>query len=251
MLVRGLLFSVLMVSATSAQARVFNINKETFAAYFDVSGGPSAIGTGAFDGEATGIKHSGGANYNYGGEFGFLYTRPYVSLRFGLEILKPSAIESSSATNAADAELYTGDSEILGFAPKLGLEVNLHGNATSRSFVALGVGAASVTMKNSYKLTAAGQAAFPGVSNHDIEAKGSATMLNASLGYEGLLTDTTTIVVEMGYRQLSIENLEYTKAVTTFNGPVSSGGKVTTATGSPRDLNLSGAFVAIGFRFYL
>ncbi|AFY02770.1 hypothetical protein [Bdellovibrio bacteriovorus] len=251
MIVRGLLFAALLISATSAQARVFNINNETFAAYFDVSAGPSAIGTGAFDGEATGLSYSGGSGYNYSGEFGFLYTRQYMSLRFGLEIIRPSAIEGSSATNASETELYTADSQILGYAPKLGVEFNLQSNARSRSFVALGVGAASVTMKNSYTLTTDGQTAFPGVSNHDVEAKGSGTLLNASLGYEGLLTDTTTIVVEMGYRQLNIENLEYTKSVTTFKGPVNSGDKVTTAAGEQRDLNLSGAFIAIGFRFYL
>lgn len=248
---QNLLPAALLMCASSAQARIFNINKETFAAYFDVSAGGSQIGTSAFDGEAgSNITHGGGANYNYSGEFGFIYSRPAASLRFGFEIIKPTAVEGSVASNGTD-DLYSANSEILGYAPKIALELNLHGNATSRSFVSMGVGSASVTMKNNYTLTAAGQTAFPGVTDHDVEAKGSGTLLNASLGYEGLLTDTTTIVVEFGYRQLNIDNLEYTNTVTTFKGPVSSGDKVTTTTGEQRDLNLTGGFIALGFRFYL
>lgn len=240
-----------LVSASVAEARVFNINKETFAAYFDVGAGGSQLGTSALDGEAgSNVTYSGNANYNYSGEFGFIYSHPYVNLRFGLEVLKPLALEGATASNGTD-DLYVADSEMFGYAPKIGLELNLHGNNTSRSFVSLGVGSASVTMKNSYAMTAAGQAAFPGVANHNIETKGSGTLLNASLGYEGLLTDTTTIVVEFGYRQLKIDNLEYTADVTTFQGPVSSGGKVTTVSGVARELEFSGAFIVLGFRFYL
>lgn len=251
MSVRVLISAVLLLTATSAQARVFNINKETFAAYFGVGAGGSQVGTGALDNEASSsVTYSGTVNYNYTGEFGFIYSRPAASLRFGFEVLKPTNLEGSSAENAG-TELYSANSEILGYAPKIALELNLHGNNTSRSFVSVGVGTASITLKNDYTLTAAGQAAYPGVADHGIEAKGSATMINASLGYEGLLTDTTTIVVEFGYRQLNIDNLEYTKSVTTFKGPVSSGDKVTDISGGSRDLNLSGGYITLGFRFYL
>lgn len=240
-----------LFSAVAAEARVFNINKETFAAYFDIGAGGSQLNTSALDGEAgAGITYSGKVSYNYSGEFGFIYSHPYVSLRFGLEILKPLALEGATASNGSD-DLYTANSEVFGYAPKIGIEFNLHGNNTSRSFVAVGVGSASVTMKNSYTLTAAGQTAFPGVANHDIETKGSGTLLNASLGYEGLLTDTTTIVVEFGYRQMKVDNLEYTGSATTFQGAVSSGDKVTTSSGAARELDFSGAFIVLGFRFYL
>ncbi|MNJ99744.1 hypothetical protein D3C87_175250 [compost metagenome] len=243
-------FLVLIGGFSFAEARVFNINKETFAGYFSIGGGSSLLGSSAFDKESgSGISFSAKPEYNYQGEFGFVYARPHASLRFGIEILKPQSI-STTAKNSTD-DLYTNQSDILGFAPKLTFDVNLHSAQTYRSFVAVGVGLANITLKNAYKLTAAGQTAFPGVSDHSIEAKGSATSLTGSLGYEGLLTDTTTLLFEMGYRQLSINNLKYTKSATTFTGAKDSGDAVLDSDGAQRELNLGGFFVSLGFRFYL
>ncbi|WP_295905579.1 hypothetical protein [uncultured Bdellovibrio sp.] len=244
------LLPLLILFSSSAQARVFDINKETFAAYFAVSGGGSQIGTSAVDGESgSGISFSGGSKYNYTGEFGFLYSRRFASLRFGFEILKPSALESTASNGTSD--LYSAKSDILGYVPKLTLEVNVHGTNDNRSFISLTAGSASVTMKNDYVLTAAGQAAYAGVADHSVEAKGSGTLLGASLGYEGIMTDTTTVVVEFGYRQLKIDNLKYSKDVTTFSGAKTSGDSVLTSSGNQRDLDFSGGFISIGFRFYM
>ncbi|WII72850.1 hypothetical protein QJS83_03070 [Bdellovibrio sp. 22V] len=246
-----LFLPLLLLVTSTAQARVFNINKETFAAYFLATGGGSALGDSAVKGESGAtIGFSEEVKYNYSGEFGFLYSRPQASLRFGFEILKPQTMNNSTANNGTD-DLYTASSDLLGYAPKLTLEVNLQRTNTYRSFVSLTGGYANVTMKNDYTLTAAGQTAFPGVSDHAVEAKGSGTLLGASLGYEGIMTDTTTVLVEFGYRQLKVDNLEYTKSVTTFSGAKNSGDPVLTSSGSKRELDFSGAFISIGFRFYL
>lgn len=244
------LLPLLLLLSTSAQARVFNINKETSAAYFLVTGGSSMIGTSAVDGEGnSGISFSGGVNYNYSGEFGFLYSRPNASMRFGLEILKPAVLESNAKDSGGSA-VYSAKSDIFGYAPKITLEVNLHGTNTYRSFVAATAGYANVTMKNDYTM-AAGQTVYPGLADHSAESKGSGTLLSASLGYEGILTDTTTIMVEFGYRQLKIDNLKYSKDVTTFSGSKTSGDSVLTSSGKQRELDFSGGFISIGFRFYL
>ncbi|MEN0060222.1 MAG: hypothetical protein AAGB31_15395 [Bdellovibrio sp.] len=238
------------LSSSVAQARVFNINKETFAAYFLMTAGGSQIGTAAVDGEAgTGLTYSNGVNYNYTGEFGFLYSRPAASLRFGFEILKPVNLESTAKNSSSS--LYSAEGEILGYVPKVALELNLHGSNTYRSFFAATVGAAQVTLKNNYTLTTAGQAAYPSVSNHEVEGKGSSTLLSASLGYEGIMSDTTTILVEFGYRQLKFDSLKYTKDVTTFSGAKASGDTMVKSTGENRELDFSGGFISIGFRFYL
>lgn len=248
-MVRWMLLSLIFFSA-AAEARVFNINSETSAAYFMASGGSSQIGTAALDGESgASVAFSGGSKFNYSGEFGFLYSRPLASLRFGFEIFKPAAVNSGATSGGTD--LYQAESDILAYAPKLTLEVNVHGTNTYRSFVSITVGSASMTLKNDYVLTTAGQTAYPGVSNHSIEAKGSGTLLAASLGYEGLLSDTTTILVEFGYRQLKIDNLKYTKDVTTFSGAKTSGDSLLNASGSAREVNFSGGFIGVGFRFYL
>lgn len=233
-----------------AQARVFNIDRETAAAYFMMTGAGSQMGTNALNGESgAGVSFSGGTNYNYSGEFGFLYSRPFASLRFGFEIFKPSLLNSAATSSATD--LYTAQSDIMGYAPKISLEVNLNRGGTYRSFIAVMAGAASLTLKNDYVLTSAGQSAYSGVTDHSIEAKGSGTLLAATLGYEGLLSDTTTIFVEFGYRQLKFDSLKYTKDVTTFSGAKTSGDTLVNATGAARSLDFSGGFIGLGFRFFL
>lgn len=243
------LIFLLGMSGACAEARVFDINKESFAGYFLGSGGSSALGVNAVQDEtASTLTYSGGVNYNYSGEFGFIYSKSRVSVRFGIEVLKPSLLESTAT--ASSVEYYSTTSEILGYVPKLAVELNLHGNQVSRSFVSFAGGLANVTMKNEYTLTSAGTSAL-GASNHTAESKGSGTLLAASLGYENILTDTTTIAIEFGYRQMKINNLQYTKDVTTFSGAKVSGDKVTKSDGSARELDFSGGFIALGFRFYL
>lgn len=246
----GFLSFLLLISGSLAHARVFDINKESFAAYFAASGGVSAIGVNAVKNEtASSLNYSGGSNLNYAGEFGFLFSKSLLSLKFGIEILKPSLLESTAST-AAGEDYYSVEGTILGYAPKLGLEVNLHGNQVSRSYISVAGGLANVTMKNEYSMTAAGSSAL-GVSNHSAESKGSGTLWEASLGYENILTDTTTLAVEFGYRQLRIDNLQYTKDVSTFSGANTSGDAVKNADGTAPNLDFSGGFISLGFRFYL
>ncbi|WP_413580467.1 hypothetical protein [Bdellovibrio sp. HCB288] len=243
------LFSIVALMAVSAEARVFDIKRDSMAPYFILSGGPSTVGTNGYANEATGTTVSGESKFTYGGEFGFLLSRPVLNLAFGIGIIKPSLVEGFSGSDTGGTQMFTGNSEVLGFAPRVTLEVNLHGDQVSRSFVAVGVGYADVKLKNSYTMTAAGDAAYPGVAT-TIESKGAATELTAGLGYEGVLSDTTTYVFQFGYRQLRIDQLKYSKDYTTFNGPVSAGGTVMNGA-SNRELNLSGGFLSLGFRFYL
>lgn len=249
-------FASLLVFSSLANARVFNINKERFAGYFSVTGGGSHIGSnGISDAAGSGLEYSEETKYNFTGEFGFAYSLPKITVRFGFEVFKPNVLSSTVANGSSD--LYAVDSNIQGFIPKLGIDVNLHGNNQSRSFINLSGGLGDVKLNNDYTLTADGQTLYTGVSDHSIEAKGSGTLLSASLGYEGLLTDTNTIVVEFGYRQLNINNLKYSQGATTFSPTgagsttVASGDKVVKSDGSTRDLNLSGPFLSIGFRFYM
>ncbi len=240
---------LLLFLVSAAEARVFDINKDTVAPYFSLTGGPSAVGKSGYENEATGVAVSGDSKYTYGGEFGFLVSTKPMNLAFGIEILKPGAVDNISGTNSGGTELYNASSEVLGYAPKVTLEFNLHGDNVSRSFVALGLGYASVTLKNTYTLTAAGTSAYPGVDT-TIESKGNATELSAGLGYEGVLSDTITYAFQFGYRQLKVDNLKYSKDYNTFNGAVTSGSTVQNGA-SNRELNLSGGFLSLGFRFYM
>jgi hypothetical protein len=230
-----------------AEARVFNISSEKFASYFLISGGPSAIKKNAFAGEAAMTDtYSGEATYNYSAEFGFLYATPAMSLRFGFEVFKPSLLKSVTATNAGSTDIYTLDSNITGYAPKLGLEINLQKSSTYRAFIAAYAGSGSVSYKNDYTILN-----YPGVSNHSVEAKGSGALYGGSLGVESHLTDTTTYVFEFGYRQMKVDNLKYAKDVTTFSGAKTAGSPVVDANDNKRTLDFTGGYVSLGFRFYM
>ena len=249
-LLRLTLFAGLHCVVSIAEGRVFDINKESFAGYFAIGGGSSLLNTQSLSGDGdSGVSYSQKSQYSYQGEFGFLYSLSRLNLRFGIEILKPQELAGNASSSAGT--LYAYNNTIMGFVPKLGLEFVLDRQATSRSFVGIGAGLADVKMDTSYVLTAAGQTAYAGVTDHSIEAKGTGTNLSASLGYEGLLTDSTTMAFEMGYRQLSIDKLKYSKAATTFTGAKVSGDTVLDADGNNRKLNMGGFFLALSFRFYL
>ncbi len=229
-----------------AEARVFNINSEKFASYFLLTGGPSAIKQNAFLNEVnTTNTFTGEVAYNYTGEFGFLYSTPNVSLRFGFEIFKPPVMKSIAASNGA-SDIYTLDSDITAYAPKLGIEINLQKTNTYRSFIMAYVGSGSASYKNDYTIIS-----YPGVSNHSVEAKGSGTLYGGTIGVESHMTDTTTYIFEFGYRQLKIGNFKYAKDVTTFSGSKIAGDPVLDANGASRSIDFSGGYISLGFRFYM
>jgi hypothetical protein len=235
--------------SVSAQARVFSMSKETFAGYFSVSGGSSALGDGAFAKEASGVTYNSKVNYNYGGEFGVVYARPGASLRFGIEIVKPQLLDNVSGSNST-TEVYTLKSDVMAIVPKITLDVNLEKSNTHRSFMTVYGGYANVTVKNDYTLTTAGTAAYPGMDTA-MEAKGTGTELGGSIGYEGFLNDSTTYLFEAGYRSLKVDNLKYSKDANLFGTAHSSGDAVNDSAGAQRALDLGGFVFSLGFRFYL
>jgi hypothetical protein len=242
-------FILFLCFASISEARVFNINKETFAAYFGFTGGPSFVGKSGFENEAAAnVTYSSDVKYNYTGEFGCLVSNPYVSARFGLEILKPVILENLVAKNGA-ADLYSQTSEILGYLPKLSLEFNLRRDHVSRSFLTATSGYGYLTLKNIYTLAAAGTTAYPGMDT-TMEAKGSAVMWGAGIGQEFLLSDTTTFLFEIGYRVFKVENMKYTRDGNYFGTAHASGADLQN-NGSSRIIDLSGSFVGISFRFFM
>lgn len=229
-----------------AEARVFNISNEKLAGYFLVTGGPSAIQQNAFLNEDnTSNTYSGRVAYNYTGEFGFLYSTPRLSLRFGFEVFKPSVLKEVLANNGT-TDIYSLKSDVTAYAPKLGLEVSLQQTSTYRAFLQAYVGTGSISYKNDYTILSYG-----GQVDHTVEAKGSAMLYGGSLGVESHFTDTTTYIFEFGYRQMKALNLKYSRDVTTFSGAQTAGTAVTDANGDPRALDFTGGYITLGFRFYL
>lgn len=242
----GLALSTFFLLA-HAEARVFNINKEKVASYFMITGGPSAIKQNAFLNESTTTDtYTGEAALNYTGEFGVLYSTPSVNFRFGFEVFKPSALKEVPAQNSGGTDIYTLNSDITAYAPKLGIEINLQKTNTFRAFITASAGSASASYKNDYTIVS-----YPGVLDHSVEAKGTGLLYSGTLGVESHMTDTTTYIFEFGYRQLKIEGFNYSKDVTTFSGAKVSGDAVLDASGNARTLDFTGGYISLGFRFYM
>lgn len=234
-------------------ARVFVIKEEKFSSYFLLQGGPSEIKKTFFEGEnsISTATYSTGFNLNSGFEFGFMWASDFLNLRFGVEILRPSSLTGVKVENSGSL-LYTMNSELTGFVPKVGLEANMQVTQASRSYAFFTYGSASITAQNSYELTAAGLAAFPGVVDHVLKMKGSADQLAAGLGFERHLSDSSTYMFQLGYQQLQFNKLKSDGTVTTFNGQVyGPGDEVLFTDGKNRSLNFNGAYLSLGVRVYI
>lgn len=238
--------SILLLPAV-ASARVFDMTKEQFASYLVFSGGSSVVADGAMALESSATKYSGAIAVNPGMEFGFLYVTKTISWRFGFEVIAPPALADVAATNDAGTELYKVKSTVLAYVPKVGLEINLKTTPSSRWFLGGTAGTASVTVVNEYSaLTIAPNADFTA------KYKGSATSWAAVLGYEMAAFDTTTFVIEAGYRNMNADKLVYSEAVASgFSGAHAAGDDVMKTDGEHRGINLTGPYASLGFRFFL
>ncbi|MBK9323944.1 MAG: hypothetical protein IPM97_13545 [Bdellovibrionaceae bacterium] len=229
-----------LVASIQVDARVFDINTEKFASYFVLTGGSSALNQAAFlDESNVAYSYDKQVSYNYAGEFGFLFATSAVGLRFGFEVFKPQLLTEINATNSGTT-VYTLKSEYTGYAPKLGIELNVHKSPSSRVFLLGYAGTASVSYKNDY-------------ADHTEEGKGTKTLYGGSIGYEGFLTDTTTYMFDVGYRELNFDKINYAKDVALgIDGQAHTAGTpVLDMNGQQRTLNFTGVYFGIGFRFYL
>ncbi|MCX7978284.1 MAG: hypothetical protein N2578_04715 [Bdellovibrionaceae bacterium] len=240
----------LVLTCSMAQARVFDMTKETLAGYFSFIYGPSAVGAQPFEKESQATSFSGSFTTNSGGEFGFVYVPGRVSWRFGLEFIRPSTLKELAATNSGGTKLYNLDSDFTSIAPKIGLEINFVNRSLWRAYGFGYYGSASVTIANRYYSVSIAPAV-----DHTVAMKGSSSTYGGGLGIEFSAVDSTTMTLEAGYRNLNYRALTFASAVTTFSGPgsgsVVAGDPVNTTEGERRTLNLNGAYFNLGFRFYL
>lgn len=243
-----LFIGALCFSPISAQARVFNINKEKFSAYIRGTWGPSFESTLNSESSGSGVTLNSSHSNALSGEFGFAYVARSANLRFGLEVLRPKEISDSPGTDSAGTEMYQMTSEISILVPKVMLEISLKKWAVSRLFIAGGAGYASLAARNSYTFT---PSSTFGLQDFYEDLRGGALMSEGLLGFESLLTDTTTYVIEGGYRSVNFAEIKHNRDTTTFQGPVFKGDPATNMDGSKRALNFSNYYVGVSLRFWL
>lgn len=241
----------LIVFGQAVEARVFHINRESFAPYVRATYALAWDNTTFSESSGANTTVDGQAASNTGGEFGFLYATPVLSFKFGLELMAPTKQKGIKGYDAADTELFSLDSESTLMIPKAGLEFNVQQWQQSRLFLLVGAGMANLTTKNTYDMTAAGTAALS-ANDYNEELKASALMYEASLGFETVLSDTTTWILEAGYRQLKFSELKHNKDATLIGGSSAEKGDVATKNdGDNRTLDMSGYYAGLSFRFYL
>jgi hypothetical protein len=249
--ITALLFLTLL-SSSLAQAMVFDMGKERFGSYLRSTYSPWGYSQEPF-------AESSGNNMSFNNqftnllsyEFGFMANAGAITWRFGFELIQPPELSSVSGTNAAGTQLYNLDTQVSAYLPKIGAEINLKTWGQSRLWTYLEVGYATLTVQNTYSFTPAGTTQF-GIPNFREVVSSTQTSYAASLGFETLMSDSTTFSFEVGYRMLDFSSLNMSSAVTNFQGNMASGATALrndNVTG--RDLNMSGPFAAVNLRIWV
>jgi hypothetical protein len=248
----GLLLCVAL-SGPAASARVFNFGSERVAAYLRGQYATASQGDDPFaDAGGNGVTYDSEYKTNLAYEFGMIYTSGIFNWKFGFEILKPANLKDVKGQSPAGVDWYTVTNDISGYVPKLGLEINLKQWPTSRIYIGGDYGYATVTVQNSYTFTAAGAAQFPSIpADFREEIKGTGSLIESVVGFETLLSDTTTLAIDAGYRTLQIGSFSHNVDSTGFQGAVVKGDTAKNTDGTDRSLNLGGPFASVAIRIWV
>lgn len=228
-----------------AQTRVFDMNEARFAGYFNYNYGNSDVGKDYFEGESSATTFSKGFATHSGGEFGFIYSAGKIAWLFGLEIMKPPKTRGEASTGGTANYNYTSDVSV--YVPKVGIELVFYQTTDFKIFASGSVGTGSLTSKSDYtNLTIAPNADF------SVEGKGSANLMNYSVGGELHWTDNTTVLLAVGYRQLDFKKIKYLENVaSSFTGAHSKGDQILKSDGSALKYDFTNTYLTLGFRFWI
>ena len=159
--------------------------------------------------------------------------------------MKPSKVRGDASTGGTTNYSYTGEVSV--YTPKVGIELVFFQQKDYRIFANASVGTANLSVKNSYS----GLNIAPNT-NFSYEGKGTANLLNYSLGGEWHWTDNTTVVLAVGYRQLNFKKVSYLNDVaSSFTGAHTKGQKITKADGSALEYDFTNSYLTLGLRFWM
>lgn len=247
-----LLFAALMISSSVAHGRVFDFKNENFAIFFGIGIGNSFLGDGAYAlaSGAPGVSFSKKDSTSRAAEVGLAYTLKRINLRLGADYYMPADRNGVIGRNAAGVELFSIDSRVHAYSWTGNLELIFFSRPQSRGMIGAGYGMATANLSNHYLVTTDGTAAY-GVGSYREEGQGTGTMFQGYLAWEALISDVSTAVLQLGYRDLHISGFKSNKSTTAISGTQTNGGSIRNMDGSDRAVNLGGLFFGINFRFYL
>ena len=251
MKILSLVCAIVLFLSESSWARVFDINSEKFAAFFRANYGPTSIGKAAFEGASSyNETYESGLTSIQAGEFGFARASRYLSFRFAIEVVRPPSLKEISATDASAVRLYTLNSDISAVIPKFGFEFNIKQWRASRMFINTSMGQASLVLSNAYTFTTDGTT-LTGVTDYTEEGRATASLIEAALGFESLLFDTTTFTFDIGYRSLKFSEIKHNRDAVTLSGSKVKGDSMLNTDGTARAIDLTGYYASLGFRFWI
>ncbi len=250
----GVLSAVMFVGGVeSADARRFEMAKEVIAPYVGGTYGVSNLSDSAY-GRSSGAStfFTETVKQNMSGELGVTLNVQAFVLRLGVEYIFGQTMTGVKGKSASGTELLDLDSKVSAIVPMGAIEIPLTVGLESRLHIGLGGGYALVSVDNEYRLTAAGQSAYPGVpETYSEKGSGGGLAYKAYLGGEFLLTDTVTLGMDLGYRHVMATSLQAPKALTTLSGNYTAGGDLLLNNGDPRSINLGGLFFGTQLRIYI
>ena len=235
-------FSFLVLSVESS-ARVFDMRNEEKGAYFSGTLSNVTVGSSLYQNESSASQYTEGVRTLTGGEFGLFRTAERAAIKLGFEFLIPTEVKDAAAS-LNDVRQYKIKSTGIIYAPKLGVDLNLISRGTFRWLLSGSVGWARLNYTNIYT-----EVVLP-AGDHSVEYIADEVTWTGSTGLEFFMMDTTTAIIEVGYRSLNFSKMKYHKSVTTFTGEKNGGDAVKNQDGSPRTANFGGIFGSLSFRFY-
>ncbi|MGE0762722.1 MAG: outer membrane beta-barrel protein [Bdellovibrionales bacterium] len=248
-----ILLMALLLSPLAAEARVFSFKDRTVAGFVRGGGINSQLAQDAFansSGVSTVFSNSDVA-FNFFGEIGVQFSGGPLSVRLGIEALRPKELEIKGK-NASDAELFTLHSAVFAYSPTLTIEYVYSAMESVRFYGYAAVGYSFVTLDNQYDMTSTGLTAFSPVTSHTEKGDGSGISGQLGLGFETMFVDNTTFSLDFGYRHLVVDNFKHKAANTTISqGAVAKGDSMLNHDGTARKLDLGGLTAGITFRFYI
>ncbi len=250
-----ILLSLWILSSVSlkSQARVFSYKDAGVAPFVKVTGGLSALSQNAFD-DSSGIDTAleGESKYSYSGELGLsIALSNSANIRLGAELIEHRPVDGKGK-NASGVERFALRSTVVAFNPNVTLEFIYKNLEDVRFFFYCGAGYADITVDNRYTLSATGTSEL-GVNDFSEKLSTISYSSHAGIGLETHFVDNVTFVADFGYRYLPVRSLKYKGDVNNIINPsgASKGEEALNHDGNSRNLDLSGIYASLAFRFYL
>lgn len=246
---RSTVVILILLFSHALMAKVFDASKAGSAAY--------VRGSYAFGLDNTTYSKSQGSNsdvdyttpYYLSGEFGGIYSTRFVNIRIGLEIIRAPQIDTDGVYKSTLVKKYSLTSNLAVLIPKIGFEMNIKRWQRARLQMGGSVGYANLSARNSYVFTSSGTSTY-NLSDFAEELSATTMDYEGFLGFETLLADSTTVLLEGGYRSITFSEMTYSKDVTNFKGSQTKDKPALNSDGNKRTLDLSQAYVGLSFRFW-